>query len=141
MLLCFRTFVTVLALSLVGCSGPQLEWQKRGASTADMQRDAYECERDTRTAAASFSGGLQGAGEAQAFYGRCLTARGYSLAAPASLSGPPPPPVQPTPMRDAAGNTYQDGDRVKCSFSNGSTVTFGAKVCAQGGGLIVGRAI
>jgi hypothetical protein len=123
----------VLCLLAAGCAQENV-WQKPSASPSEAQRDFYECERDTRASASSFSGGLQGAGEAQAFYGRCLSARGYSLA-PAGAAR-----VQPTPMRDATGRTYVDDDRVTCTFSNGSTVTFSAKVCSQGGGTILGRA-
>lgn len=107
-----------------------MTWHKSGVSQADSQRDFYECERDTRASAWSFSGGLQGAGEAQAFYGRCMTAKGYHLS-----NG------SPNPSWDTTGKVYPPDAMVLCVFPDrpGST-NIQAKQCLSGRGTIAGPA-
>ena len=63
-----------LALSLAGCV--RTIWVKDGATRADFNRDAYECERDARQSG-YFGGGLIGLANMQDFMDRCMVARGY----------------------------------------------------------------
>ena len=67
----------VLLFTLSACQSDSAVWYKGGASESDYQRDTYECERDTRMAAASFGTGPVGAANAEAFAARCMNARGY----------------------------------------------------------------
>lgn len=140
----FGGVLILLGVAAAGCDGGYT-LQKLGASAADLQRDSYECERDTRAAAISFGGGFVGQANAQSFYERCLQARGY-VAVPVttrvgSRTGIMPSSIVPTPMRDASGREYKDDERVMCQMSStNSPVDFPAKTCAQGGGSIVGPA-
>jgi len=135
-----------LCLFLIGTSACQNEpnvWYKAGASQSDYQKDAYECERDTRMSAASFGTGFVGAANAETFATRCMNAKGYFLVH-ASQAAPGPPPT-PTPQRDASGRLYGDGERVYCSFPNSpnphlAKVELAAMPCSQGGGVILGPA-
>jgi hypothetical protein len=63
-------FLTVLS----GCSTPYL-YSLTGKSEAQFDRDHYECERDMRTAAHSFSPYDNSPRE---FHHRCMTAKGYA---------------------------------------------------------------
>jgi hypothetical protein len=52
-------------------------WDKPGVSDAMIERDQFECEKDTRMSAASFGGGFTGQARAEQFFQRCMAARGY----------------------------------------------------------------
>jgi hypothetical protein len=133
------TIAAVPLLLLAACSSASdaYYWNKPGASSADLQHDSYECERDMRAGAASFGVGVGAAAQAEAFGQRCMSAKGYRL----TRAYTPGPPIQPTPMADRTGHRYSDNDRVMCSFpSLAEPVNLQAKACSQGGGLIVGPA-
>jgi hypothetical protein len=49
-------FVAIVCLGLVGCAAT---WVKPGASTADYNRDSYECEKDMRQSAYLAAGFLR----------------------------------------------------------------------------------
>lgn len=67
----------ILILMVVsGCA--QNVWVKPGANQEAFRADNYGCERDSRQSG-GFGTGLVGAIEAQAFFNRCMTARGWSL--------------------------------------------------------------
>jgi hypothetical protein len=66
----------VLAIGLAACAQPSA-WYKNGATQADFNRDAFDCEKTTRQVAYSFGGGLGGAMEADDFASRCMVARGW----------------------------------------------------------------
>lgn len=67
------------AAALAACAPMRQEtFYKAGISTEEFNRDTYECERDTRAAAASFGRGPMAAEEARGFAIRCMQARGYS---------------------------------------------------------------
>ena len=69
--------LAVLAsLSLAGCADERRLYRDN-TSQADYQKDAYECERDTRMSASSFGGGIVGSMNANDFAIRCMQARGY----------------------------------------------------------------
>ena len=138
-----RAIIGVL-LVVAACAQPETQWVKSGATQADFQRDAYECERDTRAVAYTFTPGvIMPAIEAQAFATRCMAAKGWALATTSSGYAPAPAPVVVTPQRDAAGRQYGDDERVFCSFPNAANphiakVDLAARVCSQGGGTILG---
>jgi len=125
-----------------GCAADNLQWTKPGASSADFQRDAYECERDTRAVSHTFSRGvLLPVLDAQEFAGRCMSSKGWYLAS----ATPPATPV-PLPQKDASGQRYDNDERVMCSFPKSDNphlvkgVELGARPCAAGGGVILGAA-
>jgi hypothetical protein len=120
--------VTLAAGVLAGCgSGESYVWQKEGATQADLQRDSFDCEATTRAAAASFSRGLQGAGEAQAFGQRCMAAKGWSLQQLGPDRKATLAPIPPSYFRN-----------VQCRFSNPPQVLPGtAGFCIREGGQIV----
>lgn len=131
------------AVLALGARQEPLAWYKGGASESDYQKASYECERDTRMAAASFGGGIVGAANADSFAIRCMNTKGFyrvpvSQAAPVrpvmTTTGPPPP------MRDASGATYSGGEMVLCKFPDNEPVKFSARTCSQGHGTILGPA-
>jgi hypothetical protein len=125
----------VLCLLAAGCAqqGGELVWSKEGAAEGEREAAQYDCERDTRMSAASFSGGLQGAGEAQAFYGRCMSAKGFYLSAPW--------PAGPKPAWDATGKVYSPSARVLCVWADrAGSATIQAKECLSSRGTIAGPA-
>lgn len=63
--------IVLLAGSLIACSSSG--WQRQGATRADFDRDAYECERDVRQSARA-GGRLERAG----YFERCLHAHGWN---------------------------------------------------------------
>ena len=67
----YRQAALLMLLAVPACA--QVYWTKPGFNATDWQRDNYECERDARTAAHSFSGVF----DQQAFFNRCLVAHGY----------------------------------------------------------------
>ena len=126
-----------LALSAAGCAGQRSEvvWHKEGAAPGDYQAAAYECERDTRMVAPTFSRGvLIPAIEAQEFATRCMNAKGFYLVTASSVG-------QPRPAWDTTGKIYPPEEMVLCVFPDrsGSTTTK-AKSCLSGGGTIAGPA-
>jgi hypothetical protein len=128
-----RTTAFLALLVLAGCAGQgEMIWHKEGAPPADTNTALYECERDTRMSAASFSGGIQGAGEAQAFMGRCMNARGYYPVS-ASTLGPR------RAVTYSRGVAYDADARVMCQVGAGP-VPMLAGACVNGGGTIIGRA-
>ena len=133
----------MLVLALCGCAdtGYSYVWKKRGATDADLQRDGYECERDVRAAAGSFSGGVFGAGEAQAFGQRCMQAKGWALM-PTTATFAPDPPGQAPVDRDAMGQRiYPPEALVLCVLPNvAGSSTIQAKQCLAAGGTIAGPA-
>ena len=143
-----RAFATVVAaaLAFVGvsaCAVNEGRWVKSGASEADFQRDAYECERDTRAVSYSFGRGiLIPVVQAQEFASRCMVAKGWGMSygEAAATSAP-----TPTPQRDASGRQLGDGERILCTFPGSANphlakVELTARACAVGGGTIVGPA-
>lgn len=66
----------LILIILGGCA--QNVWVKPGANQESFRADNYGCERDSRQSG-GFGTGLVGAIEAQAFFNRCMTARGWSL--------------------------------------------------------------
>ena len=68
------------ALLLGACSQPSNpeRFFKAGATTDDYTRDSYECERETRSVAASFGTGPAAQANARDFMFKCMSARGYS---------------------------------------------------------------
>jgi len=134
-----RLAILALALLMAGCATEEFVWYKPGASDTELQQAAYECERDTRMAAASFGGGWVGAGEAQAFAERCMNAKGFYATRASALYKEPP--VVSGPMTGAKGEIYAPDAKVTCYFeSNGAKTTFTAAICARGGGKILGPA-
>lgn len=88
-----RAIALGLMLTLIACSQP-MSWTKPGATAAEFDRDAYECERDARMippggysprvpmATTGFGQALSHGAEARnarEFQDRCMRARGYSL--------------------------------------------------------------
>ena len=65
-----------MALALGACAAPV--WYKDGATQSEFDRARYECERDTRQVAGSFSYGLAGAWQAREFAERCMGAKGFA---------------------------------------------------------------
>lgn len=59
----------LIVLTLSGCT---TYWDKPGTTPADLQRDAYECERDARQ-----SGPFDNGFYMLAFQERCMMARGW----------------------------------------------------------------
>ncbi|WP_439595154.1 hypothetical protein [Falsiroseomonas sp.] len=68
--------VVTAAFSLSACA--QNVWIRPGASTQEFDAERYACERDARQSG-GFGSGLVGAMEAQAFFNRCMTSRGWRL--------------------------------------------------------------
>lgn len=71
-----RTILILAGVLLAGCSRT---WDRPGATPAQFNQEAYECERDTRAVSASFGGGLAGGLFARDFMDRCMKARGWYL--------------------------------------------------------------
>ena len=71
-------FLVFVAAPLCGCYAPMI-WDKPGATQAEYNLDAYNCERDARASVLSFGGGLAGANDAREFFKRCMIAHGYTL--------------------------------------------------------------
>ena len=70
-----RKYVAVLLLlGLSGCA--QTVWIKPGAAQADLNRDSYACEKDTRQSG-PFGPGLIGIMGRKDFYGKCMVAHGW----------------------------------------------------------------
>jgi hypothetical protein len=68
---------TMVCLVLVGCS--HAAWEKPGATTADFNRDAAECEREADAKESVYGGSrLLGAPNTRGFEERCLAARGWT---------------------------------------------------------------
>jgi hypothetical protein len=61
-------FLVALCLCLTSCATPN--WQKYGATKAELRRDGYECERDVR----SIGGGV---GDQISMYARCMESKGW----------------------------------------------------------------
>ena len=142
-----RIPMTATAAAIFGiaaCASNEVQWTKAGATPADYQRDTYECERDTRTVAYTFTPGvILPAIDAQNFFSRCMSAKGYVMQTTSQsrpvrqimdTSGPP------TPMKDPAGNPTNPKDLVLCKFPNVDPVIFPAQTCSQGRGYILGPA-
>jgi len=65
------------SLTLSGCMAPMV-WSKPGLTQEEWLADSYACERDTRGAAQSFGGGIDGMLQAREFLARCLRSKGYA---------------------------------------------------------------
>ncbi len=120
--------LALAGLALAACEGPDI-WDKPGATQADFQRDAYECERDARMSAMSFGGGIAGAIEAKNFYRRCMVAHGYTLRQNSSATASPtytPPP--PDPERAI----------VTCLIPGQPPAALTVRSCRGNGGKVVG---
>jgi hypothetical protein len=109
----------VAALFMCGCADPPV-WSKPGATQADFNRDSYECERDTRMAAASFGTGVVASIQAQDFMGRCMVAHGYA-------------------QRGATKGVDPD-ETVSCKYNleNGVVKRVSVRTCATTMGIVVG---
>jgi len=137
-----KTAATGAALfGLAACASNEVQWAKAGASPADYQRDAYECERDTRTVAYTFTPGvILPALDAGAFFSRCMNAKGYTLISSA----------RPQPMGDGAGNlpwmkpqpevVYAPMEMIVCKPRDAATAVMAADACKQAKGSIVAYA-
>lgn len=68
-------FMVPIAVGLAACA--QTVWDKPGATQADFQRDAYQCEKDARQSG-YFGGGFIGQANFQGFQERCMMAAGYT---------------------------------------------------------------
>jgi hypothetical protein len=75
-----KTFliVSVAALTLAACAEPAGYFVKPGASTDDLRRDAYACEKDARSVSYSFGTGMAAPLYARDFAMRCMAASGWS---------------------------------------------------------------
>lgn len=74
----FRALTAIAVIALVaGCAGDTRRFYKDGVDLAQYERDAYECERDTRMSAVSFGGGVTAPTFARNFAIRCMQAKGY----------------------------------------------------------------
>jgi hypothetical protein len=72
---------TTVCLVLVGCW--HAGWEKPGATTADFNRDAAECEREADAKESIYGGSrLLGAPNARGLEERCLAARGWIKSRP-----------------------------------------------------------
>lgn len=69
--LTLKTLLFFAAMALSACSSSG--WQRQGATRADFDRDAYECERDVRQSVRA-GGRLARAG----YFERCLHAHGWN---------------------------------------------------------------
>lgn len=137
-----KTAATGAALfGLAACASNEVQWAKAGASPADYQRDAYECERDTRMVAYTFTPGvILPALDAGAFFSRCMNAKGYALVSS----------TKPQPMGDGAGSlpwmkpqpetVYAPTDVIACKPREAAAVVTTADACRQGGGSILAYA-
>lgn len=68
----------VLAIGATGCAADNRRLYKEGATQADYDRDAFECEKATRQSAQSFGTGVLAQTYAKNFAIRCMTAtKGY----------------------------------------------------------------
>lgn len=128
-----RAFVLcALFVGIAGCVEQPMAWHKQGVTEAEMQRDTYECERDTRMAAASFGTGPAASANAQAFAIRCMNARGYSLVNAAVSNNTFAPPI-----RDAKGAVYAPGAPVICRLPNGQQANMVARECVRNSGAVI----
>jgi hypothetical protein len=64
-------------IALTACTQEYVTWEKNSPTAPDLQVAFYECERDTRMAARSFGSGFAAQAEAEAFFGRCMSTKGY----------------------------------------------------------------
>lgn len=138
-----RVVTTALLLLTAACAGSDAgyQWTKAGLTVADLQKDTFDCERETRMVAHTFSPGLFRDAEANAYAGRCMTAKGYTLVrVGAGSMASPAPAIAPGPVSDATGRQYNSTDRVNCRFRTVASVELPAKTCSQGGGTILGPA-
>lgn len=128
-----RMFASVaLAVALTGCADEPWQWTKPGATQAEFQTAAYECERDTRMAARSFGYGVVAQIEAEAFATRCMNARGFykqslrqdvaQQAAPTN-AGPAHPSVNPAAWTTA--DLAEPGTRACVAVAQGVARQFG----------------
>lgn len=132
--------LALLTISACSAEAPST-WWKRGGTFAELQRDAFDCERETRAAAHTFSRGSFRDAEASAYAGRCMTAKGYVLVRYSdSTTAPVTPVLEASPMADDTGRQYRDADKVDCRFRTVSSVEMTARTCSQGGGIILGPA-
>jgi hypothetical protein len=70
-----------LALALAACAdngGGAVRWYKTGATQADFQGDAYDCERDARAAFPYAPWDLVVTAQAVDMEQRCMVARGWA---------------------------------------------------------------
>ncbi|MDP1821962.1 MAG: hypothetical protein Q8L48_01925 [Archangium sp.] len=67
---------TMVAIGLLGVSCAQTRWYKQGATTAEFERERYECERDMRQSG-YFGDGIAGAINMSDFFARCMHAHGW----------------------------------------------------------------
>jgi len=65
-----------LALLAAACADER-KFYRSGATQADYRKDTYQCERDARSVAASFGGGITAGMEAKAFMVRCMQHHGW----------------------------------------------------------------
>ena len=73
---CMRWVVAAIGMVATGCA--PMVWDRPGATQADFNRDSYACERDARQSG-YYGAGLTGAINMQGFFGRCMSAQGYTL--------------------------------------------------------------
>lgn len=106
----FMCIAVMAAVALSGCA--EMGWYKQGATTTDLHRDTYTCEKDVRQS--GYYGGGGGADRnMRDFYTRCMRAAGwtrmsredYEATKQRSLPGPSanvqrPVSYHPTPYSD-----------------------------------------
>lgn len=70
-----------IVLLVAGCAQETRRFYKEGATLADYNRDAYECERDTLGVASAYTFGRGFVAEynARNFAYRCMIARGWDF--------------------------------------------------------------
>lgn len=73
-----RPIVLASTFFLTACVTPPM-WSKAGATEADFNAQAYECEKDARLSAGSFGGGIVATLEFQNFERRCMVAHGWMI--------------------------------------------------------------
>lgn len=71
-----RLLTLVLAVFITGCSSTKV-WKKPEASTSDLRKDSYQCEKDARQS--DFGPGIVGGSLRQEFYDRCMESHGWTL--------------------------------------------------------------
>lgn len=71
-------YALALMITAAGCAADNRRLYKEGATQADYNRDAFECETATRQSAQSFGTGVLAPTYAKNFAIRCMTAtKGY----------------------------------------------------------------
>lgn len=89
----------------------------------------------------TFTPGLFREAEANAYAGRCMTAKGYNLVrVGGGTTASVTPVIAPGPVSDASGRQYNGTDRVNCRFRTVQSVELPARTCSEGGGTILGPA-